>query len=352
MVSTKFKRTYYEQFISGFNPQKPKPVYLIGGDDEFLKFKVQKLLLEKLVDPATRDFNYACYSPSEIEIGELISACDSYPFGPGRRVIRLTHANRLSPKGKKILASYLPRIPDHTTLIIIFDKISSIINLFKVASEVGVFLDLGAPFPSKIPQFVNGFFREFGLKASNGAVRDLINIVGPDLYSLHNEVQKLSLVLGKGASVTPDFISRFAGAGSGKLFEFYLDALGRRNISKAVALAGGDMLLTENPHRIILGVGYMINTLYSGISLPKSSSIEDFFRRRVGGRKFRDYIIYANGFKKSELEKIFSLLFYAEWELKLNPTPANQILQVLSYYICKPNLYDGRNPFPGLSPLN
>lgn len=346
------KKTYYEQFVREFKSSEPKPVYIISGVEEFLKIRAQKLLLSKLVDPSTRDFNYDCFSASEAKAGEVIAACNTIPFGPGRRVVRLTDAQRTSPTFRKQLTAFIASAPINMTLIMNFGEIKSVSQFHNAVAQYGVFLDCRPPFPNKIPDYVKSFFMEFGLKPSPNTIRALIDTVGTDLYSLHNEIQKLSAVAEDGENLTPELIHQFASAGLGAFFQDYLDALGRKNLAGAVKLANGPLLQTDSALTIIFRVAQMFNTIYAALDLPGGQSLETFLQRRVSYSKIGDYCAYVDNFRKPDVERVFSLLFFAEWEAKLNPTPGQQLLQVLSYYICNPSLYNGKNPFPALTRCN
>ncbi|MBD3232896.1 MAG: DNA polymerase III subunit delta [candidate division Zixibacteria bacterium] len=346
------KKVFYEDFIRSVKKDSPESVYLIGGSEEFLKFRAQKLLLDKFVDPSTRDFNYDCFTASEISADDLIAACNTLPFGAGRRVIRLTGANRISPSFRKMLSDFIPKLPDSTTLIIVMGEISSITKFHQAAADNGVLLDCRPPFPNRLPAMINGFFNEFGIKANSESVQTIINTVGEDLYSIYNEVHKISLMLPEGKSLTPKSIQEISGAGSGSVVEEYLDALGRKDTAKAVALANGRLHFFDSALSVVFRIASMFSTIYGCLALPKSESIDVYLKRRGLAFKLHSYNEYCSNFNKDEIEKVFSLIFYAEWEAKLNPTPSQQIMQILSYYICNPNLYNRSNPFPGLTKYN
>lgn len=351
-MAARQKKTYYEDFIRSIDKASPKPVYLIGGPEEFLKFRAQKLLLDNFVDPSTRDFNYDCFSASEIGADDLIAACNTLPFGAGRRIIRLTGANRISPSFRKALSGYFSKIPDSTTLIIVIGEISSITKFHQAAADNGVLLDCRPPFPNRLPAMISGFLSEFGIRANSESIQTLIDTVGEDLYSLYNEIQKISLMLPDGKSLTPEFIRDTSGAGSGSVVDEYLDALGRKNTAKAIALANGRLHLLDSALSVVFRIASMFSIIYGCLALPKSESIDVYLKRRGLAFKLHSYNEYCSSFNKDEIEKVFSLIFYAEWESKLNPTPSQQIMQILSYYICNPALYNGSNPFPALTKYN
>ncbi|PJA29191.1 MAG: hypothetical protein CO189_03060 [candidate division Zixibacteria bacterium CG_4_9_14_3_um_filter_46_8] len=338
-------RTYYEDFVKGLSSSNVKRVYVLAGKEEFLKFRAQKLLLAKLIDPATRDFNYDCMAAAEVTAGDVIAACNTYPIGAGRRVVRLTGASKTSPSFRNQLAGYIHSIPDNTTLIMNFGELSTPLSKFNEAiAEYGVLLDCRPPFANRIQEYVKSFFAEFELIASREAIQTVMDVVGTDLGELYNEIRKLWLALGISATITPDHIRQYARAGSGNIIEEYRDSLGKRNLSRAILIANSPLLRSESALTTIFMISNMFKDIYSSLGPTKSDSYRSFPQSKVQ--------VYISNFTKSDVEKVFSLLFYAEWEAKLNPTPSQQILLLLSYYICEIGKYDGANPFPSLTKLN
>lgn len=346
------KKIYFEQFEKEFDPKYPAGVYLICGDEEFLKWKAQQILLQGLVDEATRDFNYDCHSAAEVTAPDVIAMCNTVPFGSGRRVVRLTDCNRISASFKKQLAGFFPHIPEYTTLIMIFGAIRSETGFHKAAMAHGVYLNCIAPFPTRIPDFAATLLSEAGFEARRGVVDSLLEMTGNDLYSINNEVEKLRLWLKDKKKLTEESIHQFASVSDALAADEYLDALGRKNLAAAVSLANGTLLRKDSALTMIFKISSMFSNIYAGLNADGDISYQDFFKKRVGYKKARDYSVYIGNFNKRDVEKIFSLLFFAEWEAKLNPTPGQQLLQVLSYYICKTSLYDGRNPFPAYGRIN
>ncbi|MBD3169772.1 MAG: DNA polymerase III subunit delta [candidate division Zixibacteria bacterium] len=344
-------RTYYENFVKQFNSKKPARVYAVTGDEEFLKWKATDLLLDKLVDPSTRDFNYDCYAANEATAGDIISACNNMPFGPGHKVVRVTNCNRMSTSYRNQLAAYLPKIPEQTTLIMHFGLVKMVSKFFSAVAKNGVFIDCRAPWPSKIGEYVNLFLRERKIQTAGDIPRALVSVIGTDLYSLYNEVHKLSLILKQDEQLTPNRVKEFCAAGNMEFVDEYLDALGKKKIDKVMRLANIRTLQAEELMEAILRADWMFKTLYDGLT-SANSSMDGFFRKRVIFFKVNDYIGYTSNFGREDIEKIFNLLFYVEWEAKLNPTPPQQLLQVMGYYICNIDKYDGRNPFPGIGKLN
>src|SRR5947199_10511307 len=80
-------------------PPKSKPstvrVYLLQGQDDRLKRRALQELLDRLVDPAGRDFDLEHLDADSATAADVLSALGSLPLFSERRVVVLQNAGRL-----------------------------------------------------------------------------------------------------------------------------------------------------------------------------------------------------------------------------------------------------------------
>jgi len=63
------------------------PIYLISGEETFLVSETVKKLVDLLLEPSTRDFNFDVFDGSQTDLREVFSAVEVYPTMADRRVI-------------------------------------------------------------------------------------------------------------------------------------------------------------------------------------------------------------------------------------------------------------------------
>ena len=63
------------------------PIYLISGEETFLVSETVKKLVDLLLEPSTRDFNFDVFDGSQTDLREIFSAVEVYPTMADRRVI-------------------------------------------------------------------------------------------------------------------------------------------------------------------------------------------------------------------------------------------------------------------------
>ena len=66
---------------------KIAPIYLISGEETYLVGQTVKQLVDHLLEPTTRDFNFDVFDGTQADLREILSAVEVYPTMADRRVV-------------------------------------------------------------------------------------------------------------------------------------------------------------------------------------------------------------------------------------------------------------------------
>jgi DNA polymerase-3 subunit delta len=147
---------------------------------------------------------------------ELVSALETAsvdlddPLVSNKRVVILDNANKV--KGDKALKSYIAEKnqDDDTVVLVAIVRSEKLSSLWEEAGKKGKVEHRKKLKTYETNNEVIGWIREegrrLGLKVEEKIATSLFHNVGADLYRLSNELQKLSLLVGKGNSVTPEHL--------------------------------------------------------------------------------------------------------------------------------------------------
>ena len=91
-----------------------KPVYLLFGEEVFLKNTYKKRLREAIIGEDT--MNFARFEGKGLDVDELIRLADTMPFFAERRLI-LVEDSGFFKNASEALVKYLPDMPDTTCLV-------------------------------------------------------------------------------------------------------------------------------------------------------------------------------------------------------------------------------------------
>ena len=87
-----------------------KPVYLLFGEEAFLKKSYKNRLKEAMVGDDTMNFHQ--FEGKGVDLKEIISLADTMPFFGERRLILIEDSGLFKGSGAEALVEYLPQMPE------------------------------------------------------------------------------------------------------------------------------------------------------------------------------------------------------------------------------------------------
>ena len=111
-----------------------KPVYLLYGEEAFLKQSYKKKLRAAISGDDTMNYNY--FEGKGLDVNELISLADTMPFFSERRLI-LIEDSGFFKTSSEALAEYLPTMPDTTCIVFVEEAVDKRNKLYKKGQGSG-----------------------------------------------------------------------------------------------------------------------------------------------------------------------------------------------------------------------
>jgi len=240
--------TAYRQVLKQLEKGIYSPVYYLMGDEPFFIDSISDYIREHAIPEEARDFNQIVIYGNDTSMNEVIQRARAYPMGYDRQVIIVKEAQHLMKKDSdssvgspsEILSAYLQR-PQPSTILVFCHKNGSLDKRKKI---VAVIEKSGVLFESKkikddaLPEFVEEYLSENGLKMSAKGISMMCESVGADLSRMNGELNKLVTALPDGQTeITPEFIEERVGISKDyNIFEFR-DAIINKNVLKANKIA-------------------------------------------------------------------------------------------------------------------
>ena len=100
-----------------------KPVYLLYGEEAFLKKSYKKRLKEAIVGDDTMNFHQ--FEGKGLDLKEIISLADTMPFFGERRLILLEDSGLFKGGGGELLVEYLPGMPDTSVMVFVESEVGA-----------------------------------------------------------------------------------------------------------------------------------------------------------------------------------------------------------------------------------
>lgn len=210
------------------------PAYYLFGEDEYLKEEAMRRLIERAVDPATRDFNLEVRRGGELDAETLGSLLGTPPMMAERRVIVIREAAALKKEPRTVLERYLEHpAPDVVVTLIGGTAIGKVEE--RVAERT-LAVEFTALSPDQLPKWiVQRVESDFGGTITADAAALLASAVGSDLAQLSAELDKLASYA-NGAPIDEPAVSAVVGVRRGETLADLLDRVAARDAAGALAL--------------------------------------------------------------------------------------------------------------------
>lgn len=213
------------------------PVYLLHGEEGYYIDELVKDF-EALVPEEERDFNlYVLYAP-ESGVETVMDVCHRYPMMAERQVVIVKEAQAIRADQLNRLHSYVER-PNPTTVLVISCRGAQAKGkeLLAAVKKNGVIFESKRLSERNILPVISDLIKEKKLSVDPKALSMLRDYIGIDLARLYNEIDKLALILGPRAMITPEAIERNIGISKDYNNFELIDAINSRNAAKAFAIA-------------------------------------------------------------------------------------------------------------------
>src|SRR2546427_10159079 len=110
----------FDALLRGLKQGAPQPVYYLHGEEDMLKEEAIRALLDRVVEPAMRDFNVDVRAAGELDPAGLQALVNTRPRLAGRRGVVLRGVEQLRKKSpaREELLHYLAN-PNPSTLLVL-----------------------------------------------------------------------------------------------------------------------------------------------------------------------------------------------------------------------------------------
>ena len=251
---------HYE-FLKELTNIKSAPVFLIIGQEFYLKDKVQKALIEKFTTPGSEDFDMVTFYGDDCETENVIEQLEMMPFMSKNRIIILKNFDKLQVKDKNLLAEYVSNPVNSSILILTAEKLDERSKSAKVINEQAISIICRAPYNAEdIARWLRNELREQNYEMGNDSINLFANSIETDYLIAANELEKLIIYTKNTGKITIEDVRESVGKSkTDNVFDLQ-NALGNRNLKKALQVLENMLANNESAVFIITMLsGFFLN---------------------------------------------------------------------------------------------
>jgi DNA polymerase-3 subunit delta len=322
-----------EEAIAEIEAGRPRPVYVVLGEERIFSDRVVAAARRHVVDEATAAFNVDTFEAGETPVGRAIEAANTMPMMSKRRLVIVRGLERLEKpgedddggKGRGIkvspsdqLADYAGKSSPSTCMLLVGAKIDGRRRLATVAKKTGIVVACDALRPHMLPGFLREEAKRRGHAISGEVVDAIVDLVGGELGPLLDAIERLSLFAGAGAPITEDAVHAcIARVRVGSVWGL-ADAVAARDRAKALELLNENFDPRDRGLPLLGLLASSIRKTLKVRALLAAGASPEEAAKQAGLPPFRarDAAAQARRFGEGELERAVAIFAEADLALK------------------------------------
>ena len=235
-----------------------KAIYVLSGDDEFLKNSYKKRLKAAIV--GDDQMNFAYFEGKGIDIDSIINFGNTLPFFSEYRCI-LIEDSKWFKSGNERFLDYVSNKPDSTKFIFVEKDLDKRSKLYKKVKDIGYIAELNHPTDIELRKWAGSLVNKAGKKITVTNMDFFIARVGNDMERLKSELDKLlSFTLDKDIIEEEDIRAIASVSLTGKIFDL-VKMITNNKIKEALDIYEDLIALKEPPAKIMFFITKQFNQL-------------------------------------------------------------------------------------------
>lgn len=332
-----------DQLIAQLKKSPPAPAYLFIGPDVYRRTKARQALRKAVLGDDGDENGFTRHDLDEVKLADVMDDACSYSLFASRRLIWVGAAEGAMPRtsraaaaasdddgpsatpgGADRIAQFLKNpIPD---VCLVFDitrfelegddkaKVERARKFYGAVTNVVEF----PPFtPAEARGLMNDMAKAQGIKLGPGASDYLVEATGSNASRIANELEKLSLLAGKGGTITEEMIANMAPDARETTIFALVAAMGRKDRNQSLSIL--DTLVREGEYLPLalafLATQFRLALVAREANLKGASAIQNHFSGRgvpMWRSRAEQVAQTAASFSEGKIRKAMTELFEAD----------------------------------------
>lgn len=256
------------------SPKKypPGPVCVAFGDEAFLKRQTLLRLREAILGGGEADFSLSTMPGPTALLADVLEELATLAMFGGKRLVLVEEADEFVTRYRGELEDYTAKPRSGGVLILDTNSWPSNTRLYKAVETMGLQVECSAD-PKKFPaarmaKWLGGWAKQtHDVQVAAAAIDALIEMIGPELGLLDQELAKLALVAGPGGKVSVEMVHKMVGSWRARTAWEMLDAALDGNVRQAMLQLDRLLLAGENAIALLAQISSSLRRLAAATRL-------------------------------------------------------------------------------------
>ena len=264
-------------------------LYIITGEESYLKEYYLRAFKQKVIDPTFADFNLLEFEGKGLTPEQLSEAIDSYPAMSEKKLIIVTDFDLFKPPAgfSDVLPGLLGDLPEYVCLVFYYDvlegKPDKRTKLYKTLEKTACFADFSHPEEGELIAWLERRARALGCTISPEDASYMIFLCGNSMTNLAGEMEKAAAHTTTGEIKKYNIDAVCSPVLDAVVFDL-TDAITAGRFDRAVALVGELIAQKNNEVMIFTTITRHIQRLYAAKLCAEARGGEKQLMEMIGSK--------------------------------------------------------------------
>ncbi|MBR4953626.1 MAG: DNA polymerase III subunit delta [Oscillospiraceae bacterium] len=273
------QRLDYAAEIKKLNNEGAKHLYLLYGEEDYLREMYLTKLRQLCLDGEGDDFNYKRLDGPVIDLGELDEAINAVPFFSEHTFVEVRgfDINACREKDAERLKDILSDIPDFCTVVFVIGVEYSLdgrLAAAKTIKKLGYAIEFTAQDSSKLTDWIAKRFAALGKTITRTNAEQLVFTSGSLMNRLIPEIEKIASFATSSEITAEDIRATAQRIPEADVFEM-TELIGQGRYDKAMAILSELLHAKEHPIMLLALIGNQMRRLYAAKLAAKHGRSRD-----------------------------------------------------------------------------
>jgi DNA polymerase-3 subunit delta len=216
--------------------KKLSPVYVLHGDEDFLKRQVLAVLRKVTFGAKENEFGLSMQPGEKADFATVRSELETLPFLSPRRLVVIDQADLFVTRFRSALEKYVAQPAETGILVLDVKTWPSNTKLYKMVPSAGS-LTCKASAAHRLPDWcIKWSSARYGKELSQPGARLLVDLVGAEMGVLDQELAKLAIYAVKATKIEAEDVDRLVGSSREQNTFKIFDAIGGGRPAEALTI--------------------------------------------------------------------------------------------------------------------
>lgn len=317
------------------------PIYVLYGIEDFLIEEMKQMIIKQSVERETFEFNFAQFDMAETPVETAVEDADVLPFIGEYRVVVIKNPIFLTGKKDKNkiehdlkkLEQYIDHPSPHSIMIFHadYEKLDQRKKVVKKLKKVGEVVEFSSANEAMIYEILRERAEKEGAVFTKEANERLLQMIGPHLYHLTSEVDKMALYAGEKGEINADVVDLLTSRTLESNVFALIDKVVHDRLDEGFSILRDLIKQKEEPIRLLALLARQFRIIYQVKESGREGNMQAVISKRL---KLHPYAVkvasgQAKSFESTELLRILNECAKADFAMKTGQMDKRLALELL-----------------------